>query len=585
MLSTSTYPKLHPLPPSHFTPSINYPAPPHCSYGSSFHPPLPSHVYPSMGPPPHGLPLQPPAIGGYHHLGHTPSPRMYSTYDSRPIHPASNAQLAKEETASQHATYPLGADRAEMTYHGHIKTSTDAILLLAACDLPRTASTMSDRDAPSSASPPPRRISRRLLEQERADLIRTGSVFVWDEAEAGMRRWTDGRCWSASRVSGCFLTYRELEVRKRSAHDSQGPKANQYKIDGLIKQSFSMTTASGRKLHIVSYYTKRDLREGRLRRVSEDPRFVGEAGGEWGLEVDEVEFPDPVLNGNEQAAGAHAQAGVSPAHQQPQQAGATVNTASAAPHRRPSGDQCDSILSKDDVPSSPRSLHSVPRPEQRKGTGILDAQENASCIPRAFFPDHGLNHGLKRPRSPQDPLPQPMVRPPLKRMRSSSAGELLITKPILSPPLGECTTLRPCDVASRRQSDAPNMLTLTESNIRGAGLVDTRLRGFRPMLTPGGRNDDSHASRTPSTEAEQDSAAGVLLSLRGSQGGSFLFPGGSSTTPLTTPEDGTTPPERASSGKSSSQQATPPTGTSTRCIAPARSASDKNALNKLSLRL
>ena len=78
-----------------------------------------------------------------------------------------------------------------------------------------------------------------------------------------MRRWTDGRCWSASRVSGCFLTYRELEVRKRSAHDVNGPRANQYKIDGLIKQSFSMTTTSGRKLHIVSYYTKRDLREGR----------------------------------------------------------------------------------------------------------------------------------------------------------------------------------------------------------------------------------------------------------------------------------------------------------------------------------
>ncbi|PWN27604.1 hypothetical protein BDZ90DRAFT_213623, partial [Jaminaea rosea] len=144
------------------------------------------------------------------------------------------------------------------TYRGHIKTSTDAILLLAACDLP--------------ASPPPRRIHRRLLESERADLIQPGSIFVWDEKEAGMRRWTDGKCWSASRVSGCFLTYRELEVRKRSAHDINGPRANQYKVEGLIKQSFSMTTTSGRKLHIVSYYTKRDVREGRLRRVSEDPR-------------------------------------------------------------------------------------------------------------------------------------------------------------------------------------------------------------------------------------------------------------------------------------------------------------------------
>ncbi|CAJ0755022.1 1821_t:CDS:2 [Entrophospora sp. SA101] len=26
-----------------------------------------------------------------------------------------------------------------------------------------------------------------------------------------MRRWTDGKSWSASRINGSFLTYRELE--------------------------------------------------------------------------------------------------------------------------------------------------------------------------------------------------------------------------------------------------------------------------------------------------------------------------------------------------------------------------------------
>lgn len=29
-----------------------------------------------------------------------------------------------------------------------------------------------------------------------------------------MRRWTDGKSWSASRVSGSFLTYREMEGKR-----------------------------------------------------------------------------------------------------------------------------------------------------------------------------------------------------------------------------------------------------------------------------------------------------------------------------------------------------------------------------------
>jgi hypothetical protein len=179
------------------------------------------------------------------------------------------------------------------TYIGYIKTASDAILLLSACDLPANAGLA------RGACPPPRCVTRRLLDSERATLIRSGSVFAWDEKSAGMRRWTDGKCWSASRVSGCFLTYRELEVRKKpassTANGSTVATANQYKVDGLIKQSFTITTRSGRKLHVISYYTKRDFREGRLRRVSEDPRFVGEGGGEWGLSVDEDEYRDPTL--------------------------------------------------------------------------------------------------------------------------------------------------------------------------------------------------------------------------------------------------------------------------------------------------
>ncbi|SHO76407.1 Similar to S.cerevisiae protein YHR177W (Putative transcription factor containing a WOPR domain) [Malassezia sympodialis ATCC 42132] len=187
----------------------------------------------------------------------------------------------------------LNISERRPTYFGYIKTPADAILLLAACDLPEVPND-------PSMDPPPRRISRRLLDDERASLIRSGSIFVWDEREAGMRRWTDGHCWSASRVSGCFLTYRELEMRKKNADNSkEAPRGNLYKQDGLIKQSFSITTASNRKLHVISYFLKNDVRMGRLQRVSKDPRISGRGPGSWNVQVDEEEFGELLSRENE----------------------------------------------------------------------------------------------------------------------------------------------------------------------------------------------------------------------------------------------------------------------------------------------
>lgn len=97
-----------------------------------------------------------------------------------------------------------------------------------------------------------------------------------------MRRWTDGKSWSASRVSGSFLTYREMEgkrgggsfvpppVRRQPGKtpdsgrgsdddldmDVDGPDGYRYKPDGLMKQSFSITTSNGQHLHLISYYAR-----------------------------------------------------------------------------------------------------------------------------------------------------------------------------------------------------------------------------------------------------------------------------------------------------------------------------------------
>ncbi|KAA8908973.1 hypothetical protein TRICI_004673 [Trichomonascus ciferrii] len=149
------------------------------------------------------------------------------------------------------------------TYHGHIRTQLDAIIIFEACRLGRLP-----------------RIRRRLSERERLQ-IKSGSVYVWDEGEAGMRRWTDGKSWSASRVSGSFLTYREMEGNRRSSPERPGKKratddgsdSLKYKAGGLYKQSFSIVTASRLKLHLISYYTKEEIASGRLPQPSTDEQF------------------------------------------------------------------------------------------------------------------------------------------------------------------------------------------------------------------------------------------------------------------------------------------------------------------------
>ncbi|KAJ1728182.1 Global transcription regulator sge1 [Coemansia biformis] len=54
------------------------------------------------------------------------------------------------------------------------------------------------------------RVVRRLNEGEKQQ-ISTGTVVVFDEKEAKMKRWTDGRLWTPSRIMNNFLVYRELD--------------------------------------------------------------------------------------------------------------------------------------------------------------------------------------------------------------------------------------------------------------------------------------------------------------------------------------------------------------------------------------
>ncbi|KAJ4481270.1 Gti1/Pac2 family-domain-containing protein [Lentinula aciculospora] len=159
------------------------------------------------------------------------------------------------------------------------------------------------------------RVTRRLVDSERK-MITSGSVFVFDEDESGIKRWTDGFFWSPSRILGNFLIYRETDKRgpghkgarsqeaeapdvsqSSDTHSLSRPKSetsnnnlgfdklrersligsltNSYKFksDGLVKKTFSLSIG-GVAQHLISYYRIEDVEQGRLRSPSSLPELA-----------------------------------------------------------------------------------------------------------------------------------------------------------------------------------------------------------------------------------------------------------------------------------------------------------------------
>jgi hypothetical protein len=196
------------------------------------------------------------------------------------------------------------------TFYGHIASTHDGLLLFEAC-----------------LSGILNHVARRPHDRERAGLIRSGNVFIYEEHSSGIKRWTDGVPWSPSRILGNFLVYRELErpfppgekkrAMKRSKRPSSaskavdpygGPLSNSgnaytaspdfepgspsspmrketersligslvdsygFKEDGLVKKTVSVTIG-GVSHHMVSYYTIADVMSNKFTTPSKDPRF------------------------------------------------------------------------------------------------------------------------------------------------------------------------------------------------------------------------------------------------------------------------------------------------------------------------
>ncbi|RGP62275.1 gti1/pac2 family protein [Fusarium sporotrichioides] len=203
------------------------------------------------------------------------------------------------------ASPPLDA-----TLTGYIGNTMDALIVFEAC-----------------LSGNLHHVARRPHDRERQNLIRSGSIFVYEETSSGIKRWTDGVSWSPSRILGNFLVYREMNqpfapgekkrASKRPKNKPNGvgkpydlqqrPRATSFSslpnglVDGgavtgavapdnvgdddrdlvgsltdsydfkqnsLIKKTISISF-QGIPHHLVSYYTVEDVRSGRLIRPSQ----------------------------------------------------------------------------------------------------------------------------------------------------------------------------------------------------------------------------------------------------------------------------------------------------------------------------
>lgn len=107
----------------------------------------------------------------------------------------------------QHSLLPSSppySRMAEPAFDGFVESTLDALLIFEGCR--------------RGALP---KISRRLQEFEKRALVVSGAVFVFDEEETGIKRWTDGLSWSPSRTLGNFLVYRELD-KKAGGSSAEG---------------------------------------------------------------------------------------------------------------------------------------------------------------------------------------------------------------------------------------------------------------------------------------------------------------------------------------------------------------------------
>ncbi|KAH9996852.1 Gti1/Pac2 family-domain-containing protein [Russula vinacea] len=150
-----------------------------------------------------------------------------------------------------------------------------------------------------------RPVTRRLNEVERSMYITSGAIFVWEESDddLGLKRWTDGRVWSQSRMREPYLFYDERlpsDEARTTDHPSRSsgnfrfvdgiarsgpvsPALSHYDRSehhplGLVKQAYSAWVLENpevkpRKWHLTAYFTYADLPQ--IPTIDQDPMLRG----------------------------------------------------------------------------------------------------------------------------------------------------------------------------------------------------------------------------------------------------------------------------------------------------------------------
>lgn len=113
-----------------------------------------------------------------------------------------------------------------------------------------------------------RAIEGRLTADERKD-IKSGDIFCFIESKGGMKRWTDGKIWSPSKIHGQFLLYREVprhmnksaigkRNRQRFLSGMDGCRSREKVIDWGDKLSLNKKTISislqNKAYHVIAYF-------------------------------------------------------------------------------------------------------------------------------------------------------------------------------------------------------------------------------------------------------------------------------------------------------------------------------------------
>lgn len=112
-------------------------------------------------------------------------------------------------------------------------------------------------------------VTKERLNVDARERIESGNIFCFIENMSGMKRWTDGRIWSPSKICGEFLIYQEVP-----RHLSKNSLKKQKEIDkiydkescirrGIREEAIDRTTMhkktvcirhENKTYHIVAYY-------------------------------------------------------------------------------------------------------------------------------------------------------------------------------------------------------------------------------------------------------------------------------------------------------------------------------------------